>query len=102
MERLTLKRKHSSVVDDDGSVPATKKADVRLLEPCFVNPNSYEAVRVPLREIGTSAGLTEYGGTKRKWLTIECDGLPNVLVRKGIHKAREKALCRSHDQGWYT
>ena len=60
--------------------PLVKNADVRLLEPCFVNPNSVEAVEVILRQQGQSAGLKQYGGDKREWLVVECDGLPNVLV----------------------
>ena len=93
--RLSMKRKHSTVIGDRSEVPSVKKADVRLMEPCFVNPNSHEALRVLLRAIGTSAGLSQYGGNKRKWLPIECDGLPNVLVRSVVHNAQVKAFAEA-------
>ena len=72
-------------------MPPVNKADMRLLEPYFGNPNSHKAVRVLLRKVGKQAGLEQYGGTRRSWLAIECDGLPNTLLRHVIHEAQQKA-----------
>ena len=57
-------------------VPAVKNADVCLMEPVFVNPNSHEAIEILLRTIGESAGIKQYGGSDRCWLPVEGDGLP--------------------------
>ena len=92
---LQLKRRASDVPCHRDDEPCTKKEHVTLLEPCFVNPNSHEAVEVILRNLGHSAGLKQYGGDKREWLVIECDGLPNVLVRKVIHQSKEKAKAEA-------
>ena len=73
------------------TVPCVKKADVHLLEPVFVNPNSHEVIEIILRTVGESAGVKQYGGSERCWLPIECDGLPYTLVRTVIFKAQQKA-----------
>ena len=73
--------------------PPVPPANVGLLEPVFVNPNSHEAVRVLLREIGTSAGVKQCVGEQgcREWLTIVCDGLPYSLMRTTIAQSRDEA-----------
>ena len=79
-----MKQKSSDVSSSDA--PPVKKAKFSLLEPCVVNPNSVEAVEVILHQLGQSAGLKQYDGNKRNWLVVECNGLPNVLVRRLIHQ----------------
>ena len=68
-----------------------KRADVRLMEPLFVNPNSDEAVKIFLRHTGKKAGLKQHRGEERSWLAVEWDGLPYVLCHSVIHKARQAA-----------
>ena len=70
---------------------AVPKASVHLGEPVFVNPNSHEAVRVVLRDLGRRAGVRQYGGKDRHWLNVVCDGLPYRLARKVISEARESS-----------
>ena len=48
---LQLKRRASDVPCHRDDEPCTKKAHVTLLEPCFVNPNSHEAIEVILRNL---------------------------------------------------
>ncbi|XP_065180592.1 uncharacterized protein LOC135811302 [Sycon ciliatum] len=67
-------------------------ADVGLLEPVFVNPNSHEAVRVLLREIGKDAGVNQClgdGSGTRHWVNVVCDGLPYSLMRTVLGESRE-------------
>ena len=59
-----------------------------LVEPCFVNPSSLAAVKVLLRHVGQCAGVAKYGGNKREWLAVTCDGVPYMLLRKAIQEAR--------------
>ena len=50
--------------------------EVTVGEPTFVNPNSYQKCTEVLKKIGRKAGIERYGGKKRQWVIIECDGLP--------------------------
>lgn len=53
---------------------------VNLLDPVFVNPNSFQNLALVLRHIGKVAGIKRYGGSEREWLIICCDGLPYSMI----------------------
>ena len=93
----SLQRSTGSVLSSgcSTSVCNVQQADIRLLEPCFVNPNSHEAVRVLLNQIGVSSGVRQCGGSKRHWLPVVCDGLPYSLMRHVQREEREKARSES-------
>ena len=86
----TPKRKHSGRGDLEDVTEATcvPPAVIRLMEPCFVNPNSFEAIKVLLSHLGKLAGVKQCGGSERDWLVITCDGLPYSLLRTVMHQAR--------------
>lgn len=69
-----------------------KPADVHLVEPCFVNPASLQAIEELLRHIGKQAGIKSCGGSERDWLAVTSDGVPYYLVRKAIQLAQRSAL----------
>lgn len=50
-------------------------------EPEFVNPNSYETMVKVMQTLGQHGGVDVYGGTDRKWMFLECDGLPYKIMR---------------------
>ena len=56
-------------------VPLSSPAKTKLIEPCFVNPSSRAAVKESMRHVGELASVTEYGGEKREWLALTCDGV---------------------------
>ena len=47
---------------------------VKVGEPTFLNPYSNDNCAEILRKIGVEAGIERYGGKKRQWVIIECDG----------------------------
>lgn len=62
---------------DDESGPATISPSCsKLVAPCFVNPSLYIAVKKLMRHISRYAEVASYGGTKRQWVALTCDGLP--------------------------
>ena len=67
---------------------SVKPANVCMVEPCFVNPNSHEAVRRLFEHLGKVCGVKQYGGAEREWLAVECDGLPFLLGKTVIHRAQ--------------
>eukprot|EP00117_Sycon_ciliatum_P002321 scpid36361/ scgid7600/ len=86
------------------SLPPVTPATIGLLDPVFVNPNSYEAVKVLLRELGTCAGVKQCVGSdgQRHWLSVVCDGLPYSLMRNIMHQACESARKQAyHEAGIY-
>ena len=64
---------------------------VTMCDPVFVNPCSYEAVKVVLRQIGKSADISSYGTGIREWLVLYMDGTPYILAQKLI---RETFICQ--------
>ena len=46
-----------------------------------MNPNSFATITEVLQNIGLSTGIKHYGGGKREWLFVECDGLPYSIIR---------------------
>jgi hypothetical protein len=65
-----------------------------MMDPVFVNPNSVASIVLVLRKIGQQAGLTPYGGTTRKWVSVCCDGLPYGLVLQIIRNYFVCGLCK--------
>lgn len=82
----------ADVVEKSACTGTARPVHVHLLEPCFVNPASLEAVQVLLRHVGQHAGVKQYGGTERDWLAVTCDGVPYYLVRKAIEEAQRVAV----------
>ena len=68
---------------------------VKVGEPTFLNPNSYENCREILRKIGVEAGIERYGGKKRQWVIIECDGLPFRLCFNIIKDTYTCSICNT-------
>ena len=70
-------------------VPSGHSVDpiqVNLLDPVFVNPNSFQNLALVLRHIGKVAGIKRYGGSEREWLIICIDGLPYSMILQLIQK----------------
>ena len=72
---------------------------VRISDPLFVNPNSYQNLTLLLRKLGKDAGVESYGGTQRKWLIVCCDGLPYHMLINIVKETRTCALCQSSFMG---
>ena len=60
-----------------------KSRDINCVagEPDFVNPNSFATITEVLQNIGHSTGIKHYGGGKREWLFVECDGFTYSIIR---------------------
>lgn len=67
-----------------------KARSIRLTDPVFVNPNSFECIAEVLRSIGSRLGMKIYGGTRTAWTFICCDGLPYSLI---IKLKEEAVIC---------
>lgn len=90
---------HGASVEDKlcGSAPTyPTRVDVR--EPIYVNPCSYEAVQIVLRNIGKKVGIRQYGGD-RKWVVVVCDGIPYTLCQRTIRSAHYCSICHSRVNG---
>jgi len=87
-QEKSLQLKVVQKVSESETVPSVQKAEVHMMEPCFVNPNSHQAVTVLLRQIGESSRVVQCGGKEREWLAIECDGAPYLLARTVIDRSR--------------
>jgi hypothetical protein len=72
---------------------------ISLDEPIFVNPNSHSSIKTILRTIGSRAGVKQYGGNQREWITIICDGLPYGLVQTVIESTIDKETGKM-EFGW--
>jgi hypothetical protein len=57
---------------------------LKVIDPVFVNPNTVSNIALILRHIGITCGLKWYGGNKRSWLFVCCDGLPFGMVQLAI------------------
>jgi hypothetical protein len=64
-----------------------------IADPIFCNPNSYDSITLILRRIGQDAGIHRYGGDKRHWTYVCCDGLPYNLALKVIEQTFICASC---------
>ncbi len=67
----------------DMTMPYKERAPVRpnaaeatAGEPQFVNLNSYNTITQVIQNMELKVGIDRYGGRDRKWLFLECDGLP--------------------------
>ena len=97
---VSLTRVSSKTSGED--VPLVSPADVGFLEPIFVNPNSHEAVRIVLRDVGKRARVKQCVGDEgvREWLTVVCDGLPYSLILAVMEEARrDAAKLANHEAG---
>ncbi|CAG2220191.1 unnamed protein product [Mytilus edulis] len=66
------------------------KHELFLTDPVFCNPNSSLSVARVLRKIGEENDILRYGGRKRHWTFICCDGLPYMIIRK---LKQEAVIC---------
>jgi hypothetical protein len=46
-----------------------------------------------LRKIGKECGITRYGGTKRQWIVVVCDGLPYSLALTVLKETKVCDVC---------
>ena len=67
----------------EGGIGPCDSFDINCVagEPDFVNPNSFATITEVLQNIGHRAGIKHYGGGKREWLFVECDGFPYSIIR---------------------
>ncbi|CAC5391852.1 unnamed protein product [Mytilus coruscus] len=72
----------------------SEKHNIVLTDPVYCNPNSMETVARVLRKIGTENGIVRYGGTKREWTFVCCDGLPFMICKK---LKEEAVICIEPD-----
>ena len=93
-------RKHEphNPVEHFYSEPQENNIKVVVGEPDFCNPNSYDAVSTVLRNLGKRAGIKRYGGVKREWLFVECDGTIFLLIRSLMTNT---LLCTKCDTSFY-
>ena len=73
-----------------------KSRDINCVagEPDFVNPNSFATITEVLQNIGHSTGIKHYGGGKREWLFVECDGLPYSIIRDLLDNLWQCTFCK--------
>lgn len=74
----------------DDPIPVTAS------DPVFVNPNSFESLKVVLRRIGSAAHIKRYHPdhpNAREWLSIGMDGLPYLVCREVIDSAHICSSC---------
>ena len=73
-----------------------KSRDINCVvgEPDFVNPNSFATITEVLQNIGHRAGIKHYGGGKREWLFVECDGLPYSIIRDLLDNLWQCTFCK--------
>ena len=75
----------------------SESVPVYVMDPVFVNPNSFESLKLVLRHIGKTAGVRRYGGTEREWVIVCCDGLPYTMIFRLI---QEYLTCAACDKGF--
>ena len=68
---------------------------VKVGEPTFLNPHSYENCAEILRKIGVEAGIERYGDKKRQWVITECDGLPFRLCFTIVKDTYTCSICNT-------
>ena len=80
---------------------------LKVLDPAFINPCSYEACVLVLRKIAQSVGIdddsdTQNGSpsTTRKWVAIVCDGVPYNLCRRIISSYILCPFCKLSFAGY--
>ena len=52
------------------------KKEISMTEPIFLNPNSYENIKLILNELNKMLGI----GEKNEWSYVGCDGPPYVIA----------------------
>ena len=76
----------------------TAKGHTLALDLLSVNPNSYDSVKLVLRKIGLTAGISRFKNetntNDRQWVFVMCDGLPYCLAHKLIHYAYYCLNCQ--------
>lgn len=74
----------------DSRIPVT------AFDPVFVNPNSFEPVKVVLRRVVSAARVKRYhpkDPSAREWLSVTMDGLPYLLCREVVESVHICSLC---------
>ena len=84
----------------DGIVKLNQNSiSVKVGEPDFYNPNSYESISQILRNRGVRAGVSRYGGDKREWLLLEADGAIYLIVEQLIFNVYRCEKCETSFYG---
>lgn len=91
-------QKYSHVESSHNDIPA----EICLLDPVFVNPNSIDSIVLVLRHIGKKGRISKYlkdddETPKRFWTFVCCDGLPHGLVRRVVE---EYFVCLECEEGF--
>ncbi|CAG2198284.1 unnamed protein product [Mytilus edulis] len=73
------------------------KHELVLTDPVYCNPNSIKSVALVLRKIGQENGIHRYGGNKRHWTFVCCDGLPYLIIKKLKEEALVCAITGCHE-----
>ncbi|XP_070559926.1 uncharacterized protein [Ptychodera flava] len=65
---------------------APDKAEIYVIHPKFVNPNTVESVKEVLNHIAKVGNIRSHENLagerkQREWLIIRCDGLPYIIIR---------------------
>ena len=72
--------------------------EIHMGELIFINPCSFDALAVILRDTGRQAGIRRYGGTHES-LAMMCDGLPYTLGLQLIERFVQCNICGQHFDG---
>ena len=72
---------------------------IKIADPLFMNPNSYENLTLVLRKVGQDAGVERYGEEQRKWTIVCCDGLPYHMLMQIIQETRVCSICSQSFMG---
>ncbi|MEW8547705.1 MAG: hypothetical protein AB2693_29710 [Candidatus Thiodiazotropha sp.] len=100
-KNINFDKKHKPPATDTlryDHIPSGHSTDpipVCVLDPVFVNPNSFDSLKLVLRHIGNLAGIKRYGGTEREWVIVCCDGLPYTMVFRMIQEYLTCTTCNS-------
>jgi hypothetical protein len=96
VEPERYKFQKSDTADDqaENKSPSTQEPELHVVDPVFVNPNSYDSITQVLRHVGRCAGIYKYGSGKRKWTFVTMDGLPFSMAYNVIQATFTCKLCQ--------
>lgn len=79
----------------------TRKNSLTVMtgEPDLLNPNSFNNISQILFNLGSRAGIKQYGGNSREWLFLECDGGIYQIVENLIFNVYHCTKCKESFYG---
>lgn len=78
-------------VKQEGPIETAKSI---VLTPSMVNPNSYDAIRRVLLDVGNQSGIKKYcSDGKREFLLLYCDGVPYNLIWRVCQSTVRCSTC---------